>query len=251
MKQKSLLFIVIIMLSFSFPGFAGWRDWFGDLTGDDSKPTVSSKSTTSSSLDNKTVISGLKQALEKASQYAVNSLGQENGFLNNKDVRIPMPDSLGKVEKTLRKLGASRYADEFVETMNHAAEKAIVEAGPVFIEAIRNMSIEDGMKILKGGDNSATDFFRKTTELSLTTKMLPITKNMTDTVGVTSSYKKMTGKLGFARQYLSEDVVDLDRYITRKSLDGLFLMVAREEKKIRSDPVARTTDLLKTVFGAK
>jgi len=253
LKAGIISTLTATILSLSFSSYAGWRDWIGDVLNDEKDTSSSSSSapsqTTKAPLTNTTAISGLKQALEKGSEYAINELGKKNGFLDNADVRIPMPGQLRKVEKTLRSLGASRYADEFVTTMNHAAEKAVTEATPIFISAIKSMTIDDGLKILKGPDNAATEYFRGKTGPQLNEKMLPITRNMTDSSGVTSAYKKMIKKLGFASQYLNPEDVDLDQYVTQKTLDGLFLMLAREEKKIRSNPVARTTDLLKTVFG--
>jgi len=241
--------IAISILSLS--SNAGWRDWL-NLDSDKATDTQTQQSAGSTSLlSNTDVIGGLKEALQKATQHAVTNLGAENGFLNNQKVRIPMPGALSKVESTLRTLGASQYADEFVETMNHAAEKAIVKAAPIFSKAVANMSIDDGMKILKGGDNAATEYFRKTTETDLSQQMLPITKQMTDSSGVTSSYKKMIDKLGFAKSLVGDKNVDLDQYVTQKAVDGLYLMVAEQEKKIRQDPVAQTTSLLKKVFGSK
>jgi len=253
MKARQLLVIGLCstlgLLSSS--GYAGWRDWLNLGTDKDSTTTDSTHSSvTGTALSNSDVIGGLKQALQKGTQYAVSNLGTENGFLNNQRVRIPMPGALQKVESTLRSLGASRYADEFVETMNHAAEKAVVKAGPLFSKAVSQMSIEDGMKILKGGDNAATEYFRGKTETDLNQQMLPITKEMTNSSGVTSAYKQMIDKLGFARSLVGEQNVDLDQYVTQKAVDGLFVMVAEEEKKIRKDPVAQTTSLLKKVFGS-
>lgn len=249
-KQLKLALTLLLCTTFSFTSQAGWRDWLNLDTEKPSEPAAQS-SLTSSSLTNSDVIGGLKQALEKATQYAVTNLGSENGFLNNQKVRIPMPGALNKVESTLRTLGASQYADEFVATMNHAAEKAVAKAAPIFSRAVANMSIDDGMKILKGGDNAATDYFRKTTESDLTQQMLPITKQMTDNSGVTSSYKKMIDKLGFAKSLVGDNNIDLDQYVTQKAVDGLYLMVAEQEKKIREDPVAQTTSLLKKVFGSR
>ncbi len=229
---------------------AGWRDWLQLGSEEDKAPASSTQSDAGSSLSNTDVIGGLKEALQNATQYAVSNLGAENGFLNNPRVKIPMPGALGKVEKTLRSLGASRYADEFVETMNHAAEKAVVKATPLFTKAVSEMTIEDGMKILKGGDNAATEYFRSKTATDLTQSMLPITQEMTNNSGVTSSYKKMIDKLGFARGLVGDKDIDLDQYVTDKAVDGLFVMVAEQEKKIRKDPVAQTTSLLKKVFGS-
>ena len=192
----------------------------------------------------------MKEALQNATQYAVKNLGTENGFLNNQRVKIPMPGALQKVESTLRTLGASRYADEFVATMNHAAEKSVVKAAPIFSKAVAQMSIEDGMKILKGGNNAATEYFRSKTEADLSQQMLPITREMTNSSGVTSAYKKMIDNLGFAKSIVGENNVDLDQYVTQKAVDGLFVMVAEQEKNIRKDPVAQTPSLLKKVFGS-
>lgn len=254
MARKKLIIPITLLLiaTFSLASQAGWRDWLNLDTEESTRSeSPSETSTVSNSLSNSDVIGGLKQALEKATQYAVTNLGSENGFLNNQKVRIPMPGALSKVESTLRTLGASRYADEFVETMNHAAEKAVAKAAPIFSKAVSNMSIDDGMKILKGGENAATEYFRKTTESDLNQQMLPITKQMTDNSGVTSSYKKMIDNLGFAKSMVGDDNIDLDQYVTQKAVDGLYLMVAEQEKKIRQDPVAQTTSLLKKVFGSQ
>lgn len=250
-KKPIVITSLLIVGTLSFSSHAGWRDWL-DLGSEKSAESQTQPSINASSmLSNKDVVGGLKEALQNATQYAVSNLGAENGFLNNQKVRIPMPGALSKVESTLRTLGASRYADEFVETMNHAAEKAIVKAAPIFSKAVANMSIDDGMKILKGGDNAATEYFRKTTESDLSQQMLPITKQMTDNSGVTSSYKKMVDNLGFAKSVIGDTNVDLDQYVTQKAVDGLYLMVAEQEKKIREDPVAQTTSLLKKVFGSQ
>lgn len=228
---------------------AGWRDWLPGSLGGTEKSSASGSSATTG-LSNQEIVNGLKEALDKGTSYAVKSLGAENGFLNNAQVRIPMPDSLQKVDRTLRSLGAGKYVDEFVGTMNHAAEKAVVEAAPIFANAIRSMTIEDGLNILKGPDNAATKYFQTKTRDQLQQKMLPITKQATEQAGVTRSYKTMVGKMGFASSLVSEDAKDIDQYITNKALDGLYLMIAEEEKKIRENPVARTTDILKKVFSS-
>ncbi len=253
-KYLTVVAIGTVLSMLSLTGNAGWKDW---LNLDSGKETVKTdtkstpaESSTAGSLTNSDVVGGLKEALQKATQYAVTNLGADNGFLNNQRVRIPMPGSLQKVESTLRSLGASKYADEFVETMNHAAEKAIVKAAPIFTKAVSEMSFEDGMKILKGPDNAATEYFRSKTENNLSQQMLPITKQMTDSSGVTSSYKTMIDKLGFAKSLVGENNVDLDQYVTQKAVDGLFVMVAEEEKNIRKNPVEQTTNLLKKVFGS-
>jgi len=153
------------------------------------------------------------------------------------------------VEDGLRKIGQDKYADEFVLTMNRAAEQAVPEAAEIFGSAIRNMSIEDARGILNGQDDAATKYFRRTSGEKLVNRFLPIVKKSTEQIGVTSNYKQMVDKLGFMSRFIDTESLDVDRYITNKAIDGLFLMVAREEKLIRENPAARTTDLLKKVFS--
>lgn len=248
-RRSGILIIVLALLQFYVPADAGWRDWLDKLKGDDTSKATTPQST-ATSLSTGDVVAGLKEALQKSSNYAVSYLGKSGGFLDNARVKIPMPESLRGVEKTLRRIGADRYADEFVVSMNHAAERAVTVAAPIFTKAIKDMSFEDAMKILRGSDDAATRYFRDKTETDLTTRMLPLTHEITEKYGVTSNYKRMVSKVGFASKFLGQEAMDLDRYVTQKTLDGLFLVIADEEKKIRTNPVSRTTDLLKKVFGS-
>ncbi len=245
--RKSIAVALVCALGVQ-PAWAGLGDWLRSLT--DTGKSTSSSSTTTSALTSEETVRGLKEALSKGVRYAVDELGKPDGFLSRAEVRIPMPKPMRRVEKLLRKLGQDKYADEFVAAMNHAAEKAVTEAGPVFADAIRQMSVDDAIKILRGPDNAATQYFREHTQERLTEKMLPIVKAATSRAGVTSAYKRMVGRLGPAQGLLGQDMGDIDGYVTEKTLDGLFLMIAKEEKNIREHPVARTTDLLKKVFGA-
>ena len=168
-----------------------------------------------------------------------------------------MPEKLRAVEKTLRTLKQDKLADDFVTTMNHAAEQAVPQAATVFADAVKNMSIEDAKMVLTGTNNAATQYFRRTTQTNLYEKFLPIVKKATDATGVTSAYKRLMDKAGtaspfgsFGQSLLQGESIDVDSYVANKTLDGLFLMVAQEEKRIRENPVARTTDLLQKVFGA-
>jgi Protein of unknown function (DUF4197) len=200
-----------------------------------------------SSLSNRDAVSGLKDALAQGSAAAIAKLGVENGFLGNDKVRIPLPEPIHRVEGGLRMLGLKSQADELETTMNRAAEKAVPEAKPLFVQAIRRMSIEDAKGILTGGDTSATEYFRKTTSDDLTRKFLPIVTQVTHKVGLTEQYDrfaKQGAKLGLidAKQAKIED------YVTQKALDGLFLMLAEEEKKIRKDPVGSATGMARKVF---
>jgi len=196
------------------------------------------------------VAGGLKEALSKGVRFAVTSLGKQNGYLGNPRVKIPLPKSLQKVERGLRIAGQGRAVDDFVTSMNRAAEKAVPVAVDVFVDAIKQMTFDDARRILfSRQDDSATQFFRRTSEETLRQKFRPIVEDFTASAGVTQKYKSMIGKYGFAATFLGQDATDIDGYVTQKALDGLFLLVADEERKIRRDPLGRTTSLLRKVFG--
>jgi hypothetical protein len=161
-----------------------------------------------------------------------------------------MPPQLQTVEKTLRRLGQDKMADDFIATMNHAAEQAVPVAAGIFAGAVTNMTVADAKSILTGPDDAATQYFRKTSEAQLQEKFLPIVKDATAKAGVTAAYKNLVKQAGPVASFLGADAGDLDGYVTKKSLDGLFKMVAAEEKRIRENPLARSTDLLKKVFSA-
>lgn len=205
-------------------------------------------------LSNDQMVQGLKEALGNGVQQAIATLGKPDGFLNDLKVRIPMPESLQKVEKTLRVLRQDKLADDFVTTINRAAEKAVPEAAAVLGDAVKQMSIADAKAILMGTNNAATQFFRRTSETNLFARFRPIVQKATEQVGVTRTYKQMMDKAnlggGFGAAFISKDTTDLDGYVTRKALDGLFVKIAAEEARIRENPVARTTDLLQKVFSA-
>jgi len=201
-----------------------------------------------SALTNDEMVAGLKEALIKGANAAVTILGKEDGFLNSADVKIPMPESLKTVESALRKIGQDKYADSFIETLNRAAEQAVPVAADVFSDSVKNMSIEDAKGILSGADDAATAYFQQTSSDALKEKFLPIVKASTDTVGLTASYKDLVRKLGPLSGFMDTESLDLDNYVTDKAMDGLFLMLANEEKKIRENPLERTTEILKKVF---
>ena len=196
------------------------------------------------------ISSGLKEALFQGVRNAVDNLGRRNGFLDNAQVRIPLPNSLQKMEKTLRFMGQGQKVDEFVEAMNHAAEEAVPVAADIFFDSVKQMSFSDARNILLSGqDDAATQFFRRTSEERLRQEFRPIVEDFTQQVGVTQKYKQMIGKYGFFGRLVGQDASDIDAYITQKALDGLFLMMADEERRIRRDPIGRTTDILRKVFG--
>jgi hypothetical protein len=201
-------------------------------------------------VSNTDISSGLKEALFQGVKNAISELGRENGFLDNSRVRIPLPRNLKKTEKTLRALGQGRRVDEFVEAMNHAAEEAVPVAADIFFDSVKQMTFSDARNILfSGQDDSATQFFRRTSEDRLRDEFRPIVERFTEKVGVTQKYKAMMGRYGLMGKIVGQDASDIDGYITEKALDGLFLMMADEEAKIRRDPVRRTTSLLRKVFG--
>lgn len=200
-------------------------------------------------LDPATAAAGLKQALEHGTQKAVGLLGRENGYFANARVKIPMPAKLARTEKLLRKVGQGKVADEFVLSLNRAAEAAAPEAKAVFLKVIRQMTVKDAINIVRGPDDAATAYFREHSEVALRDRFRPIVAAATDKVGVTRRYKHLLKEAGPMSMFVDTRSLDLDDYVTRKALDGLFLMVADEEKRIRQDPVARTTDLLRKVFG--
>src|SRR5262245_20597608 len=204
-------------------------------------------------LSNDQMISGLKEALAKGVQHAVTNLGKSDGFLKDAQVKIPLPSSLKKVERTLRTLGQDQLADEFITTMNRAAEQAVPEAASVLGDAVKQMTLADAKAILTSTNTAATDYFRRTSTTNLHERFLPIVKAATEKVGVTAAYRRMTDKAGlggFGASLLGKESLDIDDYVTRKALDGLFIKIAEQEKLIRENPAARTSELLQKVFGA-
>ena len=200
-------------------------------------------------ISNPEAISALKTALEKGSQVAVNSLGRTDGFFGNAQVKIPLPQSLQSAEKMMRRVGMGKYADELILTMNRAAEQAVPEARALFVQSVKKMTVQDAKGILQGGETAGTSYFRRTTEGDLRKRFLPIVQKATKKVQLADKYNEYAGK-GVAFGVVKKEDADLDGYVTQKALDGLFLMVAEEEKKIRKDPVRAGTDIAKKVFGA-
>ena len=200
-------------------------------------------------LSNKDAVAGLKEALVKGAGSAVGKLGKADGFLGNDMVKIPLPDSLQKVDGMLRKFGMSKYADELVVTMNRAAEAAVPEAKALLLKAVKDMSVQDAKGILSGGNTAATEYFRGKTSQPLAQKFLPIVQKATAKVKLANKYNQFAGK---ATKFglVDEKQANLENYVTQKTLDGLFVMMAEEEKAIRANPVGQTSKLLSKVFGA-
>ena len=196
------------------------------------------------------IVDGLKQALEIGTSKAVMQVSKQNGYLKNPKIKIPLPQNVQKAENILRSIGFGSLVDEFELSMNRAAERAAPKARSIFWDAIKKMTFSDARQILKGPDDAATQYFSQKTADRLRDEFKPIINQAMTEVGVTQAYKALDRKirsLPFTKSYS----FDLDEYVTGKALDGLFLMLAAEEKKIRQDPTARVTDLLKKVFAER
>jgi hypothetical protein len=198
--------------------------------------------------DSNTTVSGLKEALSIGTNNAVKNVSKVDGYFGNEAIKILMPEKIRKVTEVLSAIGYKKEVDDVVLSMNRAAEKAAPKAIPIFVNAIKHMTFDDAKKILQGGDTAATDFFKEKTSAKLFDEFKPVVTESMDKVGVAQSYKKMTA--GYDQvPFMKKEDVDLDHYVTNKALDGLYHMVGQEEKKIRTDPAAQVTDLLKKVFG--
>ena len=201
------------------------------------------------SISNRDAINALKSALDKGSRAAVAQLGRENGFLGDARVKIPLPESLRRADKNMRRFGMSRYADELIVTLNRAAEAAVPEAKQLFVDALRQMSVQDAKGILTGGDTAGTAYFRRVTADELSKRFLPIVRRATARVGLAQKYDQYAAH-GVRVGLVKAEDANLDDYVTRKALDGLFFMVAEEERKIRKNPVGTASSLIQKVFGA-
>ena len=220
----------------------------GIMKGLDALPKAPAVGLSAGTADEKTNAAGIKEALAVGTEKAVSSLSQVNGYFGNAAVKILMPSSIQKVAEVARMAGYQKQVDEFTLSMNRAAEAAAPLAARFFGDAIRDMTLDDVRGILTGGDTAATDFFRRKTHDKLYAAFKPVVSQKVGEVGATRAYKDMMGRYESVPM-MGKQSLDLDDYVTNKSLDGLFYMVGEEEKKIRTNPAARTTDLLKTVFG--
>ena len=192
---------------------------------------------------------GLKQALEKGAAAAISLLGRSDGFLGNPKVRIPLPGFLDSAAKILKTMGQGKKVDELVTSMNRAAETAVPMAKDILTSAVKTMSVKDAKNILTGGDNSVTRFFADKTRQPLGEKFLPIVTRATEKVGMAEKYNNVVGKVAGFGLVKKEDA-NIQQYVTGKTLDGLYLVIGEEEKKIRQDPLGTGSAILKKVFGS-
>ena len=194
--------------------------------------------------------SGVRAALERGADSAVAMLGRPGGFLDNPQVKIPLPGVLDRAASMLRAIGQQQRVDDLVDSMNRAAEQAVPAAKPLLLNAVHEMSVEDAVKIVRGGDTSVTDFFAAKTRAPLGEKFLPIVTAETQKVSLAAKYNAVAGK-GSAFGLVKPEDANVEQYVTRKALDGLFFMIGQEEKKIRADPVGTGSAILKSVFGGR
>jgi hypothetical protein len=200
-------------------------------------------------LSNDDIVKGLKEALNVGSKNASDNASKVDGYFKNPKIKIPLPKDVKQAESTLRSMGMGKTVDNFVMSMNRAAEEAAKKSTPIFVNAVTKMSITDGINILKGADTAATGYLRKTTYSPLKTEFKPVIKKAIETAEVTKYYKPLVtnyNKIPFVKKLNP----NLDEYITDRALSGLFYLVSQEEIKIRKDPAARVTDILKKVFGS-
>lgn len=201
------------------------------------------------SLSDGDAASGIRAALERGAESAVGLLGKSNGFLGNPKVKIPLPGMLKKAAKLLKATGQGDTVDELITAMNRAAEAAVPQAKDLLVSSVKSMSVQDAKKILGGGGTSVTDFFAEKTRVPLQGRFLPVVTKATEKVGLAAQYNDVAGKAAGMGLMKAEDA-NIQQYVTTKSLDGLYLMIGEEEKKIRQDPIGTGSNLLKKVFGA-
>jgi hypothetical protein len=239
--MKKLLTVLFLVTGIAA---MGQNDLFSNIK---KKVTNSSGS---SSLSSEDITAGLKQALTLGAQKSADRLSVVNGFLGNKAVEILMPEQAQKVEKTLRSMGMGKLVDDAIASMNHAAEDASKSAAPIFVNAIKSMTVTDGLNILRGADTSATAYLRKSASPDLTKAYTPVIDSALQKTGATKYWKDVFDTYNKI-PLVSKVDPDLSSYVTQKAINGIFYYVAQEEIQIRKDPAAQVTDLLKKVFGGK
>ncbi|HEC73079.1 MAG TPA: DUF4197 domain-containing protein [Methylophaga aminisulfidivorans] len=252
MTRKAIFFVSILLLAMNTnTAHADWGSVLDKLK-EDGK-TLLDKSSTSSTANEElnidTITSGLKEALIVGSKKAIAEVSKSGGYLDNAKIRIPLPPQVEKAGSLMRQFGMSSLADNFETSMNRAAEKAAPKAADILIEAIKNMSISDARDILKGSDDAATKYFQQHTSDKLRSLFKPTIDETLDEVGSTRYYNELSDKVSDIPVVGQNLNVNLPDYVTEQALNGLFTMLASEEKKIRENPASRTTELLKSVFS--
>tara|TARA_R110000787_G_C13428612_1_gene445429 strand:+ start:1606 stop:2355 length:750 start_codon:yes stop_codon:yes gene_type:complete len=243
-KISWTLFIFFLMAT--SPSHADWKKFLEDFS---KSGTTALSTSEGSDLSSDTIVNGLKEALEVGTRKAVENVSKEGGYLNNPEIRIPLPPRVQQAAGLMRQLGLNKMADDFEQSINRAAEKAAPQATSIMIDAIRSMSIDDARNILNGESDAATRFFEDRTRGKLAGLFEPIIDTSLNEVGATRYYNQLDDKLSSVPVVGQELDMDLQDYVTDQALNGLFVMLAQEEQKIRDNPAARTSEILQQVFG--
>lgn len=261
--------IILALLLSSNLAYANWQDLAGSVLKSVTETKTTTTTTNTSSLSNSTISNGLKEALKKGVETAVTTLGKKNGYYDNQLVKIPLPDNLENIKTIVAKAGGEKYITDLELAINNAATEAAPKTAQIFVNAIDKMSISDATKILNGEKNAATTYFKSNTISDLKKLISPIVKNSITNNQVASYYQSFNefyksnlkgyvennSIMSYAKAFGADSYLpgnsdeSLDEYITNKAIDGLFVMIEKEEKAIRENPVERTTSLLKQVFG--
>lgn len=253
MKMKAKVILTALLLSNAIGMQAQALDLkaLGDMVEQEVNTAASGRSESGavSKLSEKETSDGLKLALSQGASKAVSMLGATDGFMGNQDVKIPLPDSLKKIEKGMRMIGMGSQADDLVLKMNRAAEQAVPEAKALLLNSVKQMSLTDAKGILTGPQDAATQYFKKTTATDMAAKFLPIVQKATANVKLADTYNKYA-EMGSQFGLIKKEDANINQYVTQKALDGVYLMIAKEEAAIRQDPVGQASNLLKKVFGA-
>ena len=242
----SALFIFFLMAT--SPSHADWKKFLEDFSKSGTTALGTSEDT---DLSSDTIANGLKEALEVGTRKAVENVSKEGGYLNNPKIHIPLPPRVQQAAGLMRQLGLNKMADDFEQSINRAAEKAAPQATSIMIDAIKSMTIDDARNILNGETDSATRFFEDKTRGKLAGLFEPIIDTSLNEVGATRYYNQLDDQLSSVPVVGQDLNLDLPDYVTGQALDGLFVMIAQEEQKIRNNPAARTSELLQQVFGSK
>jgi hypothetical protein len=251
-KLVTAVLTLMLFLGASVPLVAGWTDAVGNVADSLKKAgsDTTSSSTRGAAASDGEVVSGLKEALTSAAQRSVDALGTQDGFLGNPKVAIPVPGYLSMVAKGLESTGQEQLVEDFVVSMNRAAEQAVPKATPLLVDAVKEMSLEDAREILNGEDDAATMYFKEHTGEELAKEFSPLVKEATDSVNVTKYLKAMQDKAKGMAGLGGMSMGNIDDYVTEKALDGLFVVMAENEAALRKDPMGQGSQLLQKVFAS-
>jgi len=249
--MKKVLGVTLLASSLSFTGFshAGWVDFIEDAkkTGGE---LLKQQLEADQSIDNETLLNGLREALAVGSERAVELIGQPGGYLDDQQIRIPMPTGLSQAAPILEKFGLGSQVEQFETSINRAAEQAVPQAIPLLLETIRGMTFDDVRRIYEGADDAATRYLQEKLGPKLAELFTPPVSDALSSVGATRYYNDLANEARKVPLVGDRVELDLTQYVTQAALDGLFLKLADEERRIREDPVARSTELLKQLWGS-